>query len=181
MKFVQPIRSLDKLEEVKSALKKTSLRNYMIFMVGINLGRRVSDIVTLKAKHLRNRDRLVIKEKKTGKETYILIPATLKTELGEYLKTFGDEQYIFRSRQFENRPISPKRVYQIMKKVANFCGLDNIGTHSMRKTFGYHHYKAFRDVAQLMMIFNHDDQKTTLRYIGIEQDTIDKSMKKFGL
>jgi integrase len=181
LKFVQPIRNLDKLDEVKTELKKISKRNYIIFLIGINLGRRVSDIVTLKAKHLRNRDRLVIKEKKTGKETYLIIPAVLKSELSEYLKSFKDEDYIFPRRYSENKPISAKRVYQIMKKVANICGLDNIGTHSMRKTFGYHHYKAFRDVAQLMIIFNHDDQSTTLRYIGIEQDTIDNSMKKFGL
>lgn len=181
MKFVQPIRNPDKIEEVKNFLKSISLRNYMIFVIGINLGRRVSDIVSLKAGQLRNKDRLIIKERKTGKETYLLIPTTLQKDLKEYLKQFRDEQYIFPSRQGSNTPMSRKRVYQILKKAARHCKLDNIGTHSMRKTFGYFHYQAFRDVAQLMLIFNHDDQRTTLRYIGIEQDQIDASMKKFGL
>jgi integrase len=181
MKFVQPIRDTNKIEQVKSVLKERSLRDYMIFMIGINLGRRVSDIVTIRARHLRNRDRFIIKEKKTGKETYLLIPVTLQRDLREYLKQYRDDDYIFQSRQGKNIPISPKRVYQILKRAASKCNLDNIGTHSMRKTFGYFHYQAFRDVAQLMMIFNHDDQRTTLRYIGIEQDQIDASMKKFGL
>jgi integrase len=181
MKFVQPIRNVDKIEEVKNSLKQTNIRNYMIFMVGINLGRRVSDIVTLKAKQLRNKDRLIIKEKKTGKETYVLIPSTLKKDLSDYLKQFKDDDFIFPSRQGRNVPISAKRVYQILKSTALKCNLVNIGTHSMRKTFGYFHYQAFRDVAQLMLLFNHDDQRTTLRYIGIEQDHIDDSMRKFGL
>jgi integrase len=181
MKFVQPIRDLNKIEEVKFALENNSLRDYMVFMIGINLGRRVSDIVNLKAKQLRDRDRFIIKEKKTGKETYLLIPVTLQKDLKNYLKKFKDDDYIFPSRQGRNIPISPKRVYQILKRAANICNLDNIGTHSMRKTFGYFHYQAFKDVAQLMLIFNHDDQRTTLRYIGIEQDQIDASMRKFGL
>jgi integrase len=181
MKFVQPIRDTYKIEQVKSVLRERSSRDYMIFMIGINLGRRVSDIVTIKAKYLRNRDRLIIKEKKTGKETYLLIPVTLQKDLKEYLKSYRDDDFIFPSRQGQNIPLSPKRVYQILKRAAKKCGLDNIGTHSMRKTFGYFHYQAFRDVAQLMLIFNHDDQRTTLRYIGIEQDQIDASMKKFGL
>jgi integrase len=150
-------------------------------MVGINLGRRVSDIVNLKAKQLRNRDRLIIKEKKTGKETYILIPTTLKKDLDNYLRQFKDEDYIFPSRQGVNVPMSAKRVYQILKSAATKCKLDNIGTHSMRKTFGYFHYKNFRDIGELMLILNHREQHTTLRYIGIEQDQIDKHMKKFGL
>jgi integrase len=181
MKFVQPIRDKYKIEQVKEVLRERSIRDYMIFLVGINLGRRVSDIVRIKAKHLRNRDRFIIREKKTGKETYLVVPYTLQKELKEYLKNFKDDDYIFRSRQGKNVPLSPKRVYQIMKLAAEKCGLDNIGTHSMRKTFGYWHYDEFKDVAQLMLIFNHDNQRTTLRYIGIEQDQIDASMKKFGL
>jgi integrase len=181
LKFVQPIRNIDKIEEVKAVLRDMGHRNYMVFMIGINLGRRVSDIVTLKAKNLKNKDYLIIKEKKTGKETYLLIPGTLKKDLVEYLKDFEDDEYIFPSRQGKNSHISPKRVYQFLRTAANKCKLENIGTHSMRKTFGYFHYKIYKDVAMLMIIFNHDDQATTLRYIGIEQDMINDSMKKFGL
>lgn len=181
MKFVQPIRDLDKIEEVKQVLKEMSFRNYMIFMVGINLGRRVSDIVTLKAGMLRNKKRFIIKEKKTGKETFLIIPGTLYNDLQEYLKGFNDNEYIFPSRQGVNRPISSKRVYQFMKIAAKKCKLDNIGTHSMRKTFGYFHYKEFKDVIILKKILNHRDYETTIRYIGADQDEIDKTMKKFGL
>ncbi|MBO8430908.1 site-specific integrase, partial [Spirochaetes bacterium] len=57
----------------------------------------------------------------------------------------------------------------------------NIGTHSMRKSFGYHHYKQFKDVAMLQMIFNHSSPQITLRYIGINQDQIDNSYRQFEL
>ncbi|MCJ2173246.1 hypothetical protein C7M22_00288 [Bacillus velezensis] len=52
---------------------------------------------------------------------------------------------------------------------AEYVVLDNIGTHTLRKTFGYHFYRQTKDVAMLQEIFNHSDQRTTLRYIGINR------------
>ena len=58
---------------------------------------------------------------------------------------------------------------------------ERVGTHTMRKTFGYHHYQKFKDVAMLQKIFNHSSPQITLRYIGIEQDQIDESYSNFIL
>ncbi|RAP14991.1 hypothetical protein HS9_00315 [Bacillus velezensis] len=59
--------------------------------------------------------------------------------------------------------------------------MDDIGTHMLRKTFGYHFYKQTKDVAMLQEIFNHSDQRTTLRYIGINQDAMNNAMKNFKI
>ena len=56
-----------------------------------------------------------------------------------------------------------------------------MGTHTLRKTFGYHYYKKFKDIAMLQKIFNHSNPALTLNYIGIEQDKIDESYKNFIL
>ncbi|MBZ9626053.1 hypothetical protein G9F71_024930 [Clostridium sp. FP2] len=45
MKLVQPIRDREKLEEMKMELLKTGYKNYLIFVVGINTGLRISDIL----------------------------------------------------------------------------------------------------------------------------------------
>lgn len=58
---------------------------------------------------------------------------------------------------------------------------EKIGTHTLRKTFGYHHYEKFKDVVMLQKIFNHSSTEITLRYIGIEQDEIDESYVNFVL
>lgn len=44
------------------------------------------------------------------------------------------------------------RVYQIYADIAEKLGRDDIGTHTLRKTFGYHYYKKTRDIATLMFI-----------------------------
>lgn len=64
---------------------------------------------------------------------------------------------------------------------AEYVGLDGIGTHTLRKTFGYHFYKQTKDVAMLQEIINHSDQRATLRYIGINQNTMNNGMKKFEI
>lgn len=58
---------------------------------------------------------------------------------------------------------------------------DGIGTHTMRKTFGYWHYKQFKDVAELQMILNHSHPRITLDYIGITEEQIEQNMKNFSL
>ena len=58
---------------------------------------------------------------------------------------------------------------------------ENVGTHTLRKTFGYHFYKQTKDVAMLQNILNHSVQNITLRYIGITQDMIELELKQIKL
>ena len=57
---------------------------------------------------------------------------------------------------------------------------DGIGTHTMRKTLGYWHYKQFKDVVELQMILNHSNPEITLTYI-ITDEQIENNLKSFSL
>ncbi|MCM3006868.1 hypothetical protein [Priestia koreensis] len=49
IKDVQPIRSLEQLNDLKCSLKKwCGERDYIIFLLGINTGLRFSDLLKLK-------------------------------------------------------------------------------------------------------------------------------------
>ncbi|WP_397540271.1 tyrosine-type recombinase/integrase [Rummeliibacillus pycnus] len=56
-----------------------------------------------------------------------------------------------------------------------------MGTHTMRKTFGYHHYKQHKDVAVLQQLFNHSAPSITMKYIGVTEDEVDATMEDFSL
>lgn len=71
--------------------------------------------------------------------------------------------------------------YKILSGTAAEFGLGEIGTHTLRKTFGYHMYMQTKNIALLMEIFNHSSERVTLRYIGVNQDAIDKAMQKFRI
>ena len=60
-------------------------------------------------------------------------------------------------------------------------GIEGIGTHSMRKTCGYHlYYSGGKDIVNVMNILGHKEPSMTLRYIGVTQDTKEKAMKKLS-
>ncbi|MBR0578104.1 site-specific integrase [Bacillus altitudinis] len=180
MNFVQPIRDLDQIHYIKKYLGERNKRNLLLFVAGINLGLRISDLLELRVKDVR-KQYVSLREQKTGKEKRIKINKTLRKAIDQYIKDKDDQEYLFKSREGLNKPISRSSAYNIMREAADYVGLDSIGTHTLRKTFGYWHYKKFKDVALLQEIFNHSSPDITLRYIGITQDTMDKTMDDFGL
>lgn len=178
---VQPIRDLEKIHQIKELLIHRSYRNYFLFFMGINSGLRISDILSLRVCEVKAATHLKIREKKTGNSRRILLTDTLRNEIEKYCRSLDDSDYLFPSRN-GNKPISRIQAWNIINSAARDVGIeDAIGTHSMRKTFGYHFYQKYKDLALLQQIFGHSSQSVTLRYIGITDDMIDRAMQSFSL
>lgn len=73
MEFVEPIRGKRKIELVKVILKKNDFRDYMLFLMGINSGLRISDILKLKVSDVRGKQYIEVKEQKTDNILNILV------------------------------------------------------------------------------------------------------------
>lgn len=173
MNAVSPIRSKRKIEELKKAL---SPMYRLMFVIGINSALRVSDLLKLKVKDVRDRDYITLVEQKTKKTKRFKLNAAIKREVKAYLATgdFKDEDYLFKSPR-GNKPVSRIAAYKALNKAAREVGIEEeIGTHTMRKTFGYWAHKAGVDIATLQRIFNHSHPNITQRYLGITQDAIDE-------
>ena len=151
-----------------------------MFTLGTNCGLRISDILALNVKDVRGKNYIQLFEKKTGKFKKFPINSKLKPMLEEFTKNSKAEDPLFITK-FKNR-LGRVSAYNIIRTACKEACLDvNIGTHSMRKTFGYHHYKKYNDVAMLQKIFNHSSPAITLSYIGISQEEIDESYINFIL
>lgn len=181
MEYVQPIREKEKLEDMKTELMHSGYKNYMLFVVGINTGLRISDILQLRVINVRDRTHIIIKEQKTGKDKRFKINTYLKQELDKYIKGMDDYEYLFKSQKGQNKPITRVQAYRILNNVSSKIGLSEIGTHTLRKTFGYHFYQKTKDVVLLQELFNHSAPSVTLRYIGINQDIMDNAIDDFNL
>lgn len=179
MELVQPIRDKSLIEKMKSELLRNGKRDYMIFVVGINTGLRISDILTLKVNDVKG-SHIILREEKTDKTKRINI-SNIRDELDNYIDGMGDNDYLFASRKGDNKPITRVQAYRILNNVAGKIGIEEVGTHTLRKTFGYHFYQKTKDVALLQELFNHSAPSVTLRYIGINQDIMDKAMDNFKL
>lgn len=179
MNVVEPIRNKKDIKKIENILSKNK-RDLLLFTLGTNCGLRISDIIALNISDVRNKSYITLIEQKTGKFKKIPINSKLKPMLEEYIIGKDSDAPLFQS-VFQNR-LDRFRAYHIIKNACRCAGLDErIGTHTLRKTFGYHHYKQFKDVAILQKIFNHSSPQITLRYIGIEQDQIDESYRNFIL
>ena len=180
MRIVEPIRDREVLKRVENALLKRNKRDFLFFVLGTNSGLRISDILSLNVGDVREKDFIDIVEKKTGKQKRFPLNNKLRPLINEFITDKPDDEPLFLTK-FSNR-LERCNAYVIIKKVCQKVGIqENVGTHTLRKTFGYHHYHKFRDVVILQKIFNHSSPSMTLRYIGIEQDEITESYKNFVL
>ena len=164
--------------DIADRLKENSQRDYVLFMFGVYSGLRISDVLKMRVRDVKDKDYIYIHEQKTDKEKRFPIHEELKEILQSYIADKKDFEYLFKSRQGQNKPLTRTRVYDILNKAAKEFGLENIGTHTMRKTFGYFLYQQTKDVVAIKEILNHSDISTTLRYIGVVQEAKDKVMKK---
>lgn len=180
MTTVEPIRNIEHLKKLENYLKKKSPRDLLLLTIGTNCGLRISDIIALNVGDVRNKSHIQIIEKKTGKFKKFPINAKLKPMFEEYTKGKCSDDALFKTR-FQNR-MDRFTAYRVIKDACKLAGLpEKVGTHTMRKTFGYHHYKKYKDIVILQKILNHTNPQVTLRYIGIEQDQIDESYTNFIL
>ena len=137
---------------------------------------RISDILKIRVRDVKDKNYIYLREKKTGKEKRFAINSELKSILKKYI--FGKEEYeyLFLSPKGKNKPLTRQQAYNILSEAGREFGLEAIGTHTLRKTWGYHTYQITKDIVAIQEILNHSSQEITLRYIGVNQDNKDKVM-----
>lgn len=180
MNYVEPIRDIEKVKAIGQYLKEINDKYYIMYMIGIYSGLRISDILRLKIRDVKDRDPIRLREKKTSKEKIFPVGDELRAALATYTQGRDLDSYVVYSDRADNKAVSREYAYRVIHKAGEAFDLDNLGTHTMRKTFGYHFYMKTKDIVLLMKIFNHSDQSKTLRYIGIEQQSIEEAMRNFN-
>ena len=180
MNTVEPIRDINTVNDIADYLRSRSERDYIMFLFGIYSGLRISDILKLRVRDVKGKEKIVMREKKTGKERKFALNKVLKKSLASYVGQKKDYEFLFRSRQGCNQPVSRQQAWKILSEAGERFGLDSIGTHTLRKTFGYHMYQQTHDIVTIQKILNHATQDYTLRYIGITQDTLDSAVSNLS-
>ncbi len=159
-------------------------RNYYLVYLGINIGLRVSDLLRIKAKHIKD-GFIQLREQKTGKLQQIQANKEVIREIKKhYVEKFemDNDTYLFMSRKGYNKPMSRQNVSTIIKDIAKNLGWSfPVNTHTLRKTFGYHYYRSTNDVVGLQKMFNHSTPRTTLIYIGMIQEEVDTARQNFKI
>ena len=176
---VYPIRDKNDLKRIYDWFIENDLEKYaVLFKFGCYTGLRASDILAFKVKDLYKVDEIVIREIKTGKVKKFPLNPFLKPILNSYIERHKlvnkPDTALFAGRG--DNEVDRSQVYRLINKACNALDIkQNVGTHTMRKTFGYFHYRQFHDIAVLQTIYNHASPDVTLRYIGITQEEVDNT------
>jgi len=179
MGTVEPIKSKKDIEAMKQYLKSKSLRDWTLFVLGINSALRISDLLDLQISDVvdengRIRDRIKVKENKTSKGKNFPFNANVKSALSEYLAIVPSDQIALFASRKGNEAITRQQAHIILSRAAKACGIkEPTSNHSLRKSFAFALYDAGVDVTRIQALLNHSSPKETLRYIGITQDELD--------
>lgn len=176
--------------------RQIACRNKMLFLVGINVGLRASDLCSLRYNFFVNDDGSFKefytlqpkKTRKTKKFVKLYFNQTVKKAITEYVEKYPIQdmnEYLFKSRE-GNSYITEKSLWKIISKTAAEAGIkQNVGTHSLRKTFGYHIWHNAEDkekaLVMLMAIFNHSSVATTKKYIGLMDEEMEDVFNSLNL
>ncbi|WP_053361516.1 site-specific integrase [Bacillus sp. FJAT-27251] len=176
MEYVDPIKDIEKIQCIKKNLQQQSPRDLLLFVLGINTGIRISDLLSIKVGDIwdgqKPREFLCVEDGKSGDQKAFYINSSVEEALKSYLGNgnFKEDDYLFKSKK-DNMPISRQQAYRIINQAAKEVGITGkIGTHTLRKTFGYHAYRKGIAISFLMSIFNHHTPSETLRYLGIDKN-----------
>lgn len=201
----EPIRSMEDIDRIcKYLLSNNRWRDYMLFIVGINFGLRVSDLKELRFSNLINSDLtfkdsfpiLEIKTKNTRRvrrNRYITINNAVIEAVTLFLEHTPNVKltdYMFRSESNRGinsgKPLSSVSIDRILKGINNDLGLGiHMSTHSLRKTFGYHQMMMSnndpRKLLLLSKMFGHSSTVITMDYIGITTDEMQDAYRNLNL
>lgn len=168
--------------------KQLAKRNKMLIVIGLNVGLRASDLCGLRYSYFYNdnmefKDFYTLMPKKTRKQkkfVKIFFNKTVRKIVSDYVEEYPVEdlnQYMFKSRK-GNGCITERTLWKIVVDLASEAGLEkNVGSHSLRKSFGYHVWHNAEDkeksLVMLMIMFNHSSVVTTKHYIGVMDEDVE--------
>jgi integrase len=172
---VEPIRNTKDIQTIKKTLAAKPM-DAAFFAIGINTNLRASDILNIKVEQVRGAkpgDEIEVREKKTGKVRRLTLNKNVVAAVKNLLasKAYEPGDYLFKGQR------GVWSVPYVSQKVKGWCKTVNLkgnyGSHSLRKTWGYHQRVTFgQSLPVLMECFNHSTQKQTLDYLCIQDEEV---------
>ncbi|MDQ0216455.1 integrase [Oikeobacillus pervagus] len=171
MEVVHPIKEIHQIDEIKTLLKKQSKRDFLLFVLGINTGIRSSDLLQIKVRDvitpsgdIKEFYELPIHSKSKMKKIYLneKVKNAIRLYLNETPLQLND--FLFKSKKDPHNPITRQQAYRVINQAAKEVGIShNVGTHTLRKTYGYHAFRKGIAISFLQSLFNHATPSETLR------------------
>lgn len=171
----EPVRDIKAIQRIKDDLFSESVRDYALFVVGINTAFRCGGLVSIKVGQVRGKltgDEIVVKEGKTGKARRVTLNDQAAYAIGRLLREKPDaldDAPLFTG---QRGPLTVSYVNRLVKRWCKEVGLSGqYGSHTLRKTWGHHQRATFQTpIEHLMLAYNHASPRQTLTYLCIQSE-----------
>ena len=176
-----PIVDKNLIEQIKQKyLAKDQKRDLLLFLLSINTGIKLTELLKLQVCDIKNKDLLTIKESYTKVKKLFPLDKKIQELVKEYTKDRKSKEPLFISRF--GKAIDRIQVFRNFKEICVELGIeDEYSVSSWRKTFGYHYYKKYGDLAILEWIFNQSTVSETLKFIGVKENINSHLNTEFSL
>ncbi len=177
MNWVAPIKDDATLQKFKDRLKQMDEKYYIMFEIGVGTGMQLQDILKLKVKDVRGKDKIeAYIGTKNIKRTFVFSDS-LKEEIRQFTEGKPEEAFLIIGHASSPEALSREQAYRALKSAGRYIGLASIGAQTMRKTFAWRYYKETGDIYYLQNLLNHASPSITYRYIG-EKPNVEVQLKK---
>jgi integrase len=177
---VQPITELRHVRSIKRLLADNP-RDKLLFVMGVNSGLRVQDLLALRVadvRALKLGDRVPVREKKTGKFNVLIANKEIVATLEDYFAVVNpdDEHFLFKSRKGKNYPLTTLAVTKKVKAWTAALNLKgNYGAVTMRKSWAFLLRKEFKVSWEVLAKrLNHSSPSVTRRYMGVQDEEVEE-------
>ena len=165
MKASLPIKNIEMIHKMKDLLLlKGQIKGYLLFVLAINTGIYLKDLLNIKVKDVKNKQYL-----NYGKNKVVPLSEEIKETIKKAIEGLKPEEPLFQGKN--GQKLDRTSAFYIFKSVCTELGVqDKYSVASWRKTFAYHYYQKYKDLSYLMWLFNQGTIEQALKFIDIEED-----------
>ena len=188
MKGTRPLDNAE-IRKVSAAFDGTfAIRNRSLFMLGVSVGGRISELIALKVNDVWQNgkpvsdllfDRNIVK----GGEVSRAVPVNtdgkqaIENLIAWQLELYGNvdpTRPLFPSRNGQgSQAMTRKAAHDVLKEAFEAAGLNGkLGTHSLRKSYAQRLYEQTNDIYAVQEMLGHKSVVTTQRYLGVNYASV---------
>jgi len=188
MPAVEPIRDKEAIRRIKDMLRARP-RDYLLFVLGINMALRISDLLALKVKDVVNEDgtpkeAITVREMKTKKRRTIILSEAAREAIWWYVEKVKPKRddWLFPSSRSPKNHLSRYQAWRLVNRWCRDVGLEgHFGTHTLRKTWGYWARQSGARTELIQEAFGHRSPSITRAYLGIADEEVESLYRKVNL
>lgn len=165
MKASLPIKDIEMIQKMKNLfLNKGEIRGYLLFVLSINTGIYLKDLLELKVRDVKNKQYLAV-----GKNKVVPLTGQIQKVIKKVINGCKLDAPLFQGKV--GQQLDRTSAFYIFKVICTELGVqDKYSVLSWRKTFAYHYYMKYKDLSYIQWLFNQGTVERTLSFIGVEEN-----------